>query len=499
MQVTTSIRSLSPGDHLCCLYMTEEEHCAILTPFISSGLAQGHKILYVVDAHTAETVFGYLEQEGLQTSHLRSSGQLVVADSQDTYTREGHFDPESMLALLRSETDKALKEGYTALRVTGEMSWALRGLPGSDRLMEYEAKLNQFFPENRAIGLCQYDMRRFRHEVLLDVLATHPIAIVRNKAYDNIYYLPPEEFLGPNRAEAELQRRIQNLEERQQARESLKQSEEQARREAEFAKAVFDTAGALIVVLDSEGRIVRFNRTCQELTGYTEAEVRGRSVWELLIPEEDREPTGAVFDRLQEGQFPNRHENDWLTKDGSRIRVAWSNTCLRDSAGQIDLFISIGLDVTEACLVEMAREKEFNSLEAYSATAHTTTTASSLGLESLSRTQPEAFQAFVSELEGLMDEALEQSMYKVQRGVSGKLRRMAEHFGALQAGPRDVVQAYVHALEGKTKGQPGKKAQAVTDEGRLLLIELMGYLAAYYHNLSLGQEIPSTGQRRGSA
>jgi PAS domain S-box-containing protein len=498
MDVTDTIRNLSPGDHLCCMYQTEQEHRATLAPFISTGLEQGHKVIYIVDARTAETVFGLLDREGVPTAEPIRTGQLQVSDSRDTYTRNGSFDPESMLQLLRSETEKSLNQGYAALRVTGEMSWALHGLPGSERLMEYEAKLNQFFPTNQAIGLCQYDMRRFESEVLLDVLATHPIAIVRNKGYDNIYYLPPEEFLGPNRAEAELQRRLRNLEDRQQAEESFRRSEEQARREAEFATAVFDTAGALIVVLDASGRIVRFNRTCERLTGYTEVEVRGRSLWELFIPEQERMTTQSVFEELRAGRFPARLENDWLTKSGDRIRVAWSNTCTLDAAGGVDLVISIGLDVTEAALIERARQREFSSLEKYSEASETSTTSSSLGVASLSQSRPKAFSQTVAELEQLMDLAVEESMYKVRRDVSGQLRQMAEQLSRLEAGPKDVVQAYVQALEHKTGGLKSTKARAYTDEGRLLLLELMGYLAASYHNRCLGRSNHAAGTRRAS-
>jgi hypothetical protein len=57
-----------------------------------------------------------------------------------------------MIALLESETEQALADGYAALRVTGEMGWALRGLPGSERLIEYEAKLNRFFPSRGSMS-----------------------------------------------------------------------------------------------------------------------------------------------------------------------------------------------------------------------------------------------------------------------------------------------------------------------------------------------------------
>ena len=499
MDVASTIRNLSLGDHLCCLYETEDEHRAILTPFIRSGLERGEKVLYIVDARTAEAVFSSLNEKGLDVSASLAAGQLAVADSRDTYTREGRFDPDRMLDLLQCETARALEEGYTALRLTGEMSWALRGLPGSDRLMEYEAKLNRFFPMNAAIGLCQYDMRRFDPAILLDVLATHPIAIVRSQGYDNMYYVPPEEFLGANREQAELERRLRNLEERRLAEEerarmeeALRRSEEQARRDAAFINAVFDTAGALIVVLDREGRIVRFNRTCEKLTGYRETEVQGKGLWDVFIPAEEADSVRAVFKRLRSGEFPNRRENSWITRDGGRIRVAWSNTCLLGEANEVEHIVSIGLDVTESALREQARQREFSALEAYSGAAEADRTAASLGLAPLRQARKEHFQNVVADFESLMDQSMEQALYKVQRDVSGKLRRMAERLGSEHAGPRDVVQAYIQAIQNKTKGEQGKKAQAYMDEGRLLLLELMGYLAASYYNRCLRGRSQST-------
>ncbi|MFO8033608.1 MAG: MEDS domain-containing protein [Candidatus Bipolaricaulota bacterium] len=157
-----------------------------------------------VDAHTAHQVHGYLPDAEVKDAERR--GQLVFLTRDESYPSEGEFDPERMIALLRQETERAREEGYAALRVTGEMSWALRGLPGSERLIEYEVMLNQFLPGSACIGLCQYDRRRFSPEVLLDVLRTHPIAVIGTEVYDNVYYVPPEELLGEEREAAELAR-----------------------------------------------------------------------------------------------------------------------------------------------------------------------------------------------------------------------------------------------------------------------------------------------------
>ena len=216
------IEHSQPGDHLCCIYETEEEHRAVLTPFLRQGLERGEKVLYIVDAHTAETILGYLRDEGVDVEACLESGQFAILTRDDAYMQEGIFDPQRMIALLRAETERALAEGYPALRVTGEMTWTLRGLPGSERLIEYEARLNEFFPGSQCLAICQYDRRRFDAPLLLDVLRTHPIAVFGTEVYDNFYYIPPAEFLSGDRAAVELQRWEQSLAQRRRAEEQIR-------------------------------------------------------------------------------------------------------------------------------------------------------------------------------------------------------------------------------------------------------------------------------------
>jgi hypothetical protein len=151
------VSDLMPGDHLCCIYSSEDEHRALLTPYLRQGLEYNQRVLYIVDAHTAKEVLGYLRDDGLVVEPYLESGQLFILTVDDAYMKGGVFDPDGMIRLLTEETDLAVSQGYAALRVTGEMTWALRGLPGSERLIEYEAKLNLFLPESKCMALCQYD------------------------------------------------------------------------------------------------------------------------------------------------------------------------------------------------------------------------------------------------------------------------------------------------------------------------------------------------------
>jgi PAS domain S-box-containing protein len=138
-----------------------------------------------------------------------------------------------------------------------------------------------------------------------------------------------------------------------------KQAEGALKRERDLTSAVLTVAGALVVVLDREGRIVRFNKACEKLTGHSFQEVKGRHVWDLFLIKEEVEPVKAVFEDLRSGQFPNEHENYWLTKDSSRRLISWSNTAILDREGSVEHVIGTGIDITESKQAEEAlRESE---------------------------------------------------------------------------------------------------------------------------------------------
>jgi signal transduction histidine kinase len=223
-----AIANLQPGDHLCCIYQSEDEHRAVLTPFLRQGLERGEKVIYIADTNTMQTIWGYLSQNSGPTLDVEAylgRGQLLFLTHQDAYTRGGVFDPQVTITLLRKEMEQALAEGYPALRATGEMTWALRDVPGSERLIEYETRLNRFFPGSRCTTICQYDRRRFPAKLLLDVLRTHPIAVIGTEIYGNSYYVPPDTLLSSDPAEIELERWIHSLAERQQAEGALQESD----------------------------------------------------------------------------------------------------------------------------------------------------------------------------------------------------------------------------------------------------------------------------------
>jgi len=272
------ITDLRPADHLCCLYETEEEHRALLAPYLQQGLERGEKVLYIVDAHTAETVLNYLRDNGVEVEPYLANGQLSMLTINDAYMRDGIFNPDGMIELLRSETERALAEGYQALRVTGEMTWALQGLLGSERLIEYEAKLNTFLPGSKCLALCQYDRRRFQPDVLLDVLATHPIAVVGTAIYDNFYYIPVTDFLGPDRVGATLRRWLHNLEARRRAEEELRYSRD-------HLESLTNSMWDAVFSVRMPERVIEWVNDSFRITGYEPEECIGKNTQFLYADE----------------------------------------------------------------------------------------------------------------------------------------------------------------------------------------------------------------------
>ncbi|MEJ2346524.1 MAG: EAL domain-containing protein [Gammaproteobacteria bacterium] len=119
------------------------------------------------------------------------------------------------------------------------------------------------------------------------------------------------------------------------------------RKERDFIAAVLDTVDTLVLVLDADGRIVRFNRACEALTGYSFEELRGRYIWDVLLLPEEQAEVKAQFSRLTAGDFPRDFENHWVTRDGDRRLIAWSNTALLTDDGAIEYVVPTGVDITE--------------------------------------------------------------------------------------------------------------------------------------------------------
>ncbi len=230
-ELAAQIRRLGHGDHSCLIYETPAEQRAAIVPFFVEGLARGERCLWIADDRSVEEVKAFLFEAGVDVGAEMARGAFLLRTKRETYLQDGAFDPRAMIETLRSTLAETITEGFTGLRGSGEMTWAVGGEPGSDRIIEYEALLNDFFPGKSFVAICQYNRSRFAPGVILDVLRTHHYAVVGELVCPNLYFEPSEMVLGEPTDSSRLEWRLRQL---IRAREGVRTLEEGIRAREEF-------------------------------------------------------------------------------------------------------------------------------------------------------------------------------------------------------------------------------------------------------------------------
>ena len=134
----------------------------------------------------------------------------------------------------------------------------------------------------------------------------------------------------------------------------LKRIEEERRKEGNFISAILDTVGALVVVLDGEGRILRFNPACEITSGYSLEEVQGKCLWDLFLEPDEAERFKRVFELLRTDLLPQSHQTSWKTRHGELRLIAWTSSLLPDNGHTGSYVIATGIDITERKQLEEA-------------------------------------------------------------------------------------------------------------------------------------------------
>lgn len=129
-----------------------------------------------------------------------------------------------------------------------------------------------------------------------------------------------------------------------------KRLEHRLQAQRDLNRRYLDTAEAIIVSLDTAGRIALINRKGANQLGYEPAELIGQSWFERCLPQ----PEGInviypVFRKVLEGEAVSVEyfENEVVTRSGERRLIAWHNSAFFDEAGVLAGTLSTGHDVTD--------------------------------------------------------------------------------------------------------------------------------------------------------
>lgn len=182
--------------HACLIYDDPSQRDVVVRAYLEGGLRRGELVRYFTDETPVDEVCSWLADAPGGPIEPSDDGPFRIARAEDAYCPGGRFEPPAVIRNMVPGYERARMAGFTGVRNAGEMSWALRGIPGSDRLIEYEVLLNTLpdvFPHS---GVCQYDARRFDGATLFRVLRVHPFVVADSQVVWNPYYVTPETVLA---------------------------------------------------------------------------------------------------------------------------------------------------------------------------------------------------------------------------------------------------------------------------------------------------------------
>ena len=145
-----------------------------------------------------------------------------------------------------------------------------------------------------------------------------------------------------------------------------KLAEEALKEEKEYAQNIVNTAQAIILTLDTEGRIVDFNPYLEKISGYSIEEVRGKNWLNIFIPERNRHRTRELFATAIGDKRTAGNIDIIVTRSGQERIVEWYDSIIKDADGRITGLLAVGQDITERRKAEEAlifSDKAFKSIQ----------------------------------------------------------------------------------------------------------------------------------------
>jgi hypothetical protein len=187
------------------------KHLRGLAAAIVENLKNNKRCLYLNSPTMVAGIRSYLAAAGLDVALEVEKGALVLS-SDEGHLVDGQFDSERMLALLDDAVDEALRDGFSGLWATGDMTWEFGNEKNFVKLLDYERGLEQLFERHVSLsGVCQYHTDTLPIGVVEQGLHVHKgIFVSDTLSRVNPYFLSHQALAGrPKTSETQLKQMIQ--------------------------------------------------------------------------------------------------------------------------------------------------------------------------------------------------------------------------------------------------------------------------------------------------
>lgn len=133
--------------------------------------------------------------------------------------------------------------------------------------------------------------------------------------------------------------------------------------DTDLSKIIVDNSNVVMIIWSLEGKLIKFNKYAQALTGFSQDEVIGHKWRGRLITEEQCPKINKLFDGYRVGKVPPEHEGKLLTKEKQVLDILWINHVIRDAHNSISCGISIGMNITETKRNQRKLQESYEELK----------------------------------------------------------------------------------------------------------------------------------------
>ena len=191
MLFTEDAAYIEVGAHVCAIHEDPASVLRTLSESFKVGLDSGESCAYIASEDAADEVRRLLGELGTDAASEESRGSLVFITDKTAVLKDGEvFDPAHAIEAVKGLFGQKMEAGYSGLRLSADVPWMTRDVPGGERAMEFETMADEVVnvPGVPLLALCQYRLSDLDPEDSIEILERHPMTLVGGRVVVNEDY-----------------------------------------------------------------------------------------------------------------------------------------------------------------------------------------------------------------------------------------------------------------------------------------------------------------------
>jgi hypothetical protein len=183
---------IGPGTHVCSIYKYFKEQISVTIPLFLQGLSAKEKCIYIAEKAAQEQLMNEFVEKKPEVKKIVESGQLVLLDGGTTYLKDGNLDIDRTINAIRDTERKALSEGFSGVRVCGELPFVSGRPIDDDTIINYELNVDKYISTSKLVAICHYCEDKYNPQTLAKIIKHHRFVAIYGNCYENKFYLQEE-------------------------------------------------------------------------------------------------------------------------------------------------------------------------------------------------------------------------------------------------------------------------------------------------------------------